>query len=302
MSVSSNALNPGDRIQRYIVKSVLGEGGFGIVYLAEHRWLGYEVVIKEYFPNKAVCRQNGEVLPLFSEEIEFYQNALHRFELECQTLLNLDHPNVVYVYDSFYANNTAYMVMHYEQGTTLDHYFSRFINQHQRGCYWDEIQEPMFCIMDALAFIHERSIFHRDVKPQNIFIRQPSQQPLLLDFGAVKLSSGRLSRYAPRTEGYAAPEQMGGDDYIGPWTDVHGIAATIVRLLSAHMLPYTEERPATDGPAEQDPMSQLIDVVAMNENVALAEVLWSALKPSVKSRIQTIPELQQRLRQVSRYR
>ncbi len=302
MSVSPNALKPGERIQRYVVKSVLGEGGFGIVYLAQHCWLGYEVVIKEYFPENAVCRKNGEVLPLLSEEMEFYQIALRRFEQECQTLLNLDHPNVVYVYDSFYANNTAYMVMHYEQGMTLDHYFFRFVDQHQRGCYWDEIEEPMFCIMDALAFIHERSIYHRDVKPQNIFIRQPSQQPLLLDFGAIKLTSDRISRYAPRTEGYAAPEQRGGNDYIGPWTDVHGIAATIVRMLSAQQLPYIEDRPMVDGPAEQDPMSQLIDVVAMNESVALAEVLWSALRPSVKSRIQTIPELQQRLRQVGRYR
>ena len=97
--VNIYALKPGDKIQRYVINGILGSGGFGIVYSAYHQWLNYEVVIKEFFPQGLVVRKDEMLLPISSENSGIYLESLEKFQQECEVLLGLDHPNVVYVYD-----------------------------------------------------------------------------------------------------------------------------------------------------------------------------------------------------------
>lgn len=226
-----NALRNGTELHWYTVDRVLGQGAFGITYLATDNNLHRPVAIKEYLPGQLAHReQDGSVLALTDELVDEYEAGLKRFIVEARTLAKFEHPGIVRVHNIFEANHTAYMVMQYEQGEGLDRLLKSrgTLNEH-------EILQILHPLLDALAVIHAQGFVHRDVKPANIFVRADGT-PVLLDFGSAREAMSGEARTITNfvSPGYAPIEQYAGkSDQQGPWSDIYGLGATIYRAMTA---------------------------------------------------------------------
>ena len=217
------------RLHWYELERVLGQGGFGITYLAHDHNLDLQVAIKEYLPiDVAQRRSDASVRPRTQTLEERYRWGLARFIEEARTLARFDHPNIVRVQSVFEANDSAYMVMRFEQGENLGTLLDR------RGTLGqDEVLRMLLPVLDGLERVHEAGFIHRDIKPENIHIRTDGS-PVLLDFGSARYALGRSqSMTVLVAPGYAPLEQYHGDsDTQGPWTDIYGLAATAYRAIA----------------------------------------------------------------------
>jgi serine/threonine protein kinase len=164
------------------IKRVLGQGGFGVTYEAEHLQLKTAVAVKEYFPTELATRdQTLTIRPRSSQHEEMFAWGRVRFLGEAQTLTKFRHPNIVRVLDVFEALNSAYMVLDFEEGERL----SDWLKALDRPATQDEIDAFLVPLLDALETVHAGNLIHRDIAPDNIIIR-PDGTPALLDFGAAR--------------------------------------------------------------------------------------------------------------------
>ncbi len=239
MSGDTRALPPGTVLLDYTIERTLGYGGFGITYLAACdrarcklasdglcRNSPCKVAIKEYFPREFAYRGQGDtVLPAAGEdEQETFVWGLDRFRDEATTLAQLDYPNVVEIKRFFSANGTAYLVMPFYDGQTLDQRVK------SGGPLPPDLVEAVFRkLVQALGQVHARRLLHRDIKPANVFITSQGE-PILIDFGAARTAIGEHSKTITSilTPGYGAYEQHSTQgSQQGPWTDIYGLAATM---------------------------------------------------------------------------
>ena len=225
-----NALVHGTNLLWYSIDTVLGQGAFGITYLAADNNLHRPVAIKEYLPGQLAHReQDGSVLALSDERVEEYEAGLKRFIFEARSLAKFEHPAIVRVHNIFEANRTAYMVMQYEQGEGLDRLLKN------RGTLTEhEILQILHPLLGGLDVIHGQGVVHRDIKPANIFVRSDGT-PVLLDFGSAREAIGGEARTITNfvSPGYAPIEQYAGkSDEQGPWSDIYGLGATIYRAMT----------------------------------------------------------------------
>lgn len=231
-----NALVPGYQLHWYRIKDILGQGGFGITYLAYDLNLAHEVAIKEYLPIELSSRneEDKSVHPVSDEHTERYHWGLERFIDEARTIGQFKHPNIVRVRNVFEANNTAYMVMDYELGESLQEILNR-----RKVLPEEDIKSVIFPIIDGTKLVHAAGYIHRDVKPANIFIRVDGD-PVLLDFGSARqsleekkqsLTSLFSKGYAP-IEQYHTTESEDEEQQQGPWTDIYSLGATMYRSLA----------------------------------------------------------------------
>ncbi|HSC64613.1 MAG TPA: protein kinase [Caldimonas sp.] len=224
-----DALPAGSRLHWYVLERVLGQGGFGITYLAHDTNLDRPVAIKEYLPAEiARRRSDASAWPHSDTLAKRYAWGLERFLLEARTLARFDHPNIVRVLSVFEANNTAYMVMRFEEGEDLATQLERRGTLPQR-----QLTDCLLPILDGLELVHAAGFIHRDIKPENIYVRRDGS-PVLLDFGSARQSFGSAKTLtilvAP---GYAPLEQYYGDASTqGPWTDIYGLGATCYRAIA----------------------------------------------------------------------
>ena len=222
-------LPPGYRLGDYHIEKQLSEGGFSIVYLA-HDEQDQPVAIKEYLPARLVQRSGEDPNPVVGAEHQaaFDQGMMSFFE-EGRMLANLDHPNVVRVLDFFRANHTAYLVMRYERGRTLQSHIQR----HPGELGESFIRNVFVRLLNGLREVHMHKLLHLDIKPANIYLRRDGH-PVLLDFGATRQGLGTSDfALAPvHTPGFAAPEQMGSGEAQGPWTDIYAVGATLYSCLA----------------------------------------------------------------------
>lgn len=234
------ALQPGYELHWYKIDRVLGQGAFGITYLARDVNLDREVAIKEYLPGQFSTRDNDmTVKPTTNQQKEDFDWGLKRFISEARTLTRFEHPNLVRVFNVFEKNNTAYMVMNYELGKSLQQ-----ILKTRKTLSEAEILKILFPLMSGLEMMHAKGFVHRDIKPGNIFIRGDGS-PVLLDFGSARqtrASAEREGNEEPKTlttlvsPGYAPIEQYGSkSDRQGPWTDIYGLGATVYRAITGVM-------------------------------------------------------------------
>ena len=225
-----NSLQPGYQLHWYVIKRILGQGGFGITYLAEDTNLDQEVAIKEYLPVElAVREQDDSIHPVSGEHGEQFSWGLDRFMSEARTLAQFKHPNIVRVLTVFPENNTAYMVMEYEHGKAMHE-----LLKEKKTLAEDELKSIYLPILDGLEKVHETGFIHRDIKPPNIFIRSDGT-PVLLDFGSARQSLGELTRTLTSmvSPGFAPFEQyISKSDKQGPWTDIYGLGATLYRSVT----------------------------------------------------------------------
>ncbi len=224
-----DALPALSRLHWYVVERVLGQGGFGITYLARDTNLDQTVAIKEYLPVDVATRMKDATIRSRSDDLrDRYRWGLERFIQEARTLARFDHPNIVRVQSVFEFNNTAYMVMRFEQGQTLSALLDR------RGTLPEqELLRIVLPILDGLELVHNAGFIHRDIKPDNVHINDDGD-PVLLDFGSARQALGTSHTLtiliAP---GYAPFEQYYSDSSSqGPWTDIYGLGATCYRAIS----------------------------------------------------------------------
>jgi serine/threonine protein kinase len=240
-------LSPGLVLQnRYEIRQVLGQGGFGITYLAWDRLLSLSVAIKEYLPRQFASRQpqQSEIMVFSGEAGSYYAYGLEKFLEEARALARFAHlPGIVAVRDYFAANRTAYMVMEYLDGQTLQAYLE------QRGgrLPWEEALRLLTPVFSTLAQIHATGLLHRDISPDNIYLTAGGQVKLL-DFGAARYFVGEHSRSLSviLKPGYAPEEQYRSKGRQGPWTDVYACAATLYRAITGQTPPDALDRLAED--------------------------------------------------------
>lgn len=224
-------LPPGTRLPRYRVDRRLSAGGFGVVYLA-HRDDGQAVALKEFLPSVLPCRVSPGATAIHLNdpaEARRFRDGLEVFFREADTLTRLRDARVIPVWDVFEANGTAYFVMPFEKGCTLQ----AAIRQGSSPLSDDALRQIFLEAALGVEALHRHNLYHLDLKPSNLWLR-PDGTVVVLDLGASRWQDeeGRASQIA-RTPGFAAPEQHGGRrvDLLGPPTDVYGLSATLYAAL-----------------------------------------------------------------------
>jgi len=225
---SGNALPSGTFLGEFELTGVLGEGGFGIVYIAQDHSLQRRVALKEYMPSALAARSGQSQVQVRSERHrETFEAGLKSFVNEARLLAQFDHPSLVKVYRFWEANGTAYMVMPLYEGITLKDKLKGMSGPPDEA--W--LMGMLAPLTEALAVIHGESCYHRDIAPDNVILLAGSERPLLLDFGAARRVISDMTQaltvilkpgYAP-VEQYAEVPEM----KQGAWTDVYALAATV---------------------------------------------------------------------------
>lgn len=250
-----NALQSGTVLQngKYRIESVLGQGGFGITYLATQTMLGCTVAIKEFFFRDCCERKQGDssVSVLTESKKTLVDKFKAKFLKEARLLLTINHHNIVRVMDAFEENDTAYYAMEYIEGTSL----SQLIDNKGRLTP-DETLAIVEPVADALAYLHARSINHLDIKPANIMIENGTGRVLLIDFGVSKQydpETGQSTTTTPVgvSHGYAPLEQYnnGGVNTFSPQSDIYALGATMLKMLTGTTPHNAVELSQQGGPA-----------------------------------------------------
>ncbi len=248
------ALPPGYRLNGYRLAGVLGVGGFGVTYLAEHAVLGHRVAIKEYLPNEFAMREGVTVHPKSEADRVDFDWGLKRFLDEARMLARFEHRNLVRVRDYFESNGTAYIVMDYEEGESLDRLLKR------RGRLSEaRLLRLLGPVVEGLSEVHAAGYLHRDIKPSNVYVRRSDESPVLLDFGAARQALGRKSKSltAVATAGYSPPEQYESEGDQGPWTDIYALSALCYRVIAGRVPTEAARRLNCLVKGQPDPLPEL---------------------------------------------
>jgi non-specific serine/threonine protein kinase len=177
-----NSLPIGTRLAEFEIRQVIGEGGFGIVYLAFDHSLQRTVAIKEYMPAALASRASDHTVSVRSRRhAEAFGAGLRSFINEARLLAQFDHPALVKVYRFWELHGTAYMAMRYYEGRT----FKSVVGDHPELVSEAWLKDLLKPVLGALEALYAANILHRDVSPENIMI-QPDGRPVLLDFGAAR--------------------------------------------------------------------------------------------------------------------
>jgi len=287
-SAHRNSLQPGHLVHWFKIERILGQGGFGITYLAIDTNLNRQVAIKEYLPVEIAVRDsNNSLYPISDNRSDQYSFGLSRFIEEAQTLAKFDHHNIVRVVTVFEANNTAYMVMRYEEGECLDN-----ILKARKTLNEKTLKNILFPILDGLEKVHAEGFIHRDIKPANIYIRMDGS-PVLLDFGAARQSLGEATKTLTSmvSSGYAPFEQyFSKSDQQGPWTDIYGLGATIYRGITSVMPMDAVDRSNTILQLSRDTFVYAAEIGQEKYSEAFLKAVDSALQFKYQDRPQSIAD------------
>ena len=248
---AGKALPTGAKIGEFEIIRVLGEGGFGIVYLAFDQTLHRHVAIKEYFPASYAVRRDAQTITALSpNHLDTYRAGMASFIEEARLLARFEHPALLKVLRYWEANGTAYMVMPHYQGRTL----RELLKMPDEFSTEIELRALMSPLLDAVAVMHDEQCFHRDISPENIIIR-PNGAPVLLDFGAARriLGDSTAALTVVLKQNYAPIEQYSDDGALaqGPWTDIYALAAVMYTAIMRKPPPSAVAR------VYQDPVKPL---------------------------------------------
>jgi len=226
---------------RYIIGRVLGQGGFGITYLALDTQLNAKVAIKEFMPGEIATRVGGTTVSVMMDtKSEEFAYGAERFQEEARTLAKfIGNPNIAAVTSYFDENDTSYFVMDYIEGIS----FKTYIANHGGKISVEETLNVMIPVLRALTAVHAEGFIHRDVTPDNIYITKDGIVKLL-DFGSARYSIGDKSKSLDviLKVGYAPKEQYIRRSRQGPFTDVYSCAACFYAAISGFLPPESLER------------------------------------------------------------
>ena len=269
---------------RYIVGRVLGQGGFGITYLAQDYQTKGLVAIKEYLPTEFAGRTTGTyAVQVYSgDRRENFEYGKEQFLAEAKTLAEfIGNDHIVRIYSYFEEYGTAYLAMEYIDGESLDKYMRRFGGR----LSVERANELLIPVMEALDWVHSKGIVHRDIAPDNIIVTKDGRAKLI-DFGAARYSTGEKSKSLDviLKHGFAPKEQYIRRGRQGPFTDVYAMAATYYYAITGKIPPDSIERIDED---ELIPPTTL--GVKMSEKAE--DALLKGLEVSASERYQRMGEL-----------
>ncbi len=277
----------------YRIEKVLGQGSFGITYLAVHVNLGKKVAIKEFFMRELNSRgDDGSITGMTDGSLS--HNYYVKFQKEAINLSQLDHPNIVRVTDSFSENGTFYYVMDFIEGQNL--------NDYVKSHHLDDAEAVSIIksVADALIYMHEeKHMLHLDLKPGNVMRRESDGHIFLIDFGLSKHFDGNgqpetSTTIGLGTEGYAPIEQgnRAKNGEFRPTIDVYSLGATFYKLLTGETPP-----PAAVLVSDEDLLTERLHKRGVSSE--LVNLIEEAMSPSVKKRIQTIKNFRNALDVIS---
>lgn len=277
------ALPAGTQVDEYVLEQILGAGGFSVVYLARTARSDQTVVIKEYMPTSLAVRgPDKSVMCRDDKNNDRFTIGRKLFFQEASTLTTLKHPNIVNVVNFFRANGTVYMVMEYEEGVNLQAY----IKKHKGNLSEPFIKAVFLPLLDGLKMIHSQGLLHLDIKPSNIHLRSGAN-PLLLDFGAVHeiMQTRQFQPNQVVTPGFSPIEQLDPGGYVGPWTDLYAMGATIRACIEGVAPPPSPQR------REKDTMKPAASAFKKRYTPALLEAIDWAMEVDPLLRPQSVDQL-----------
>lgn len=283
MHLSSGTILQGGR---YRIIEKIGQGGFGIVYSAYHEGLQCNVCIKEFFFSDLCERANNSsqitIISCSKEKIQLVDTLRRKFLKEAQRLAQFQNPHIIHVMDNFEENNTAYFVMEYIEGGTLEDLIL------QNGAMSEaKAKKIILPIIDALEAVHKKGLLHLDIKPANIMLRK-DQSAVLIDFGISKYMgmAGGHTTTAPigLSKGYAPLEQYGGTitDF-STATDTYSLCATLYKMVTGITPPEPLQIIASGLKSPSDLQPQL--------SVGINKAIVRGLSTKATDRPQTMSEL-----------
>lgn len=276
-----NALKTNAVLQngKYRIEGVLGQGGFGITYLATQVALNRKVTIKEFFMKELCNRdeQTSQVSVPSMGSVDTVARFRAKFVKEAQTIAALNNPHIIHIHDIFEENGTAYYVMDYLSGGSLSDLV-------QRNGVLAEATALGYIrqVADALSYIHARNINHLDIKPSNVLI-DGNGNAVVIDFGLSKRydETGSQTSTTPVgiSHGFAPLEQYqpGGVSTFSPATDIYSLGATLYKLLSGQTPPNATALLDAD-----------LDLSRLSASPTTKAAIVAAMQPKRKSRPQTI--------------
>ena len=282
------SLPVGYMLLEYRIERVLGIGGFGVSYLAHDTNLNAKVAIKEYLPNDLAVRneETAAVWPKSSSDSEDYRIGLDRFLLESRTLATFRHPNIVRVNRFFEANNTAYMVMDYEFGESLNAWMKKRQERGEPPPDEAAVLQMVVPLIQGLDKVHEAGFLHRDIKPANIYVRDSDGSLVLLDFGAARqtASAEKEGMTSIVTPGYAPFEQYHSHGRQGPWSDLYAMGGVLYWFVAGRKPVEAAAR------IQSDPQEPAVDIGKDKYSEAFLKAIDWALLPDDQKRPQSVAE------------
>ena len=273
----------------------MSDGGFGITYKAIDTQLNRMVAIKEFLPADTAVRVPGSSqVNAYESRATEYNYGLEQFLTEAKTLARFHHPNIIGVLDHLELNNTAYLIMTYEQGQTL----SQLLKQ-QGKLPEQELKAIVKAILIGLQHIHEQDYYHRDIKPGNIYLRKQGE-PVLIDFGAARQAIGARSRSLTNivSAGYAPSEQYGSNQSKqGAWTDLYAVGATMYKSISGKEPTDAPTRSSDIMEGDPDPLIPAQTIAKGHYTEELLQLIDWMLAPAIKNRPQNVSQVLAKLEQ-----
>ncbi|WP_198320831.1 serine/threonine protein kinase [Azohydromonas aeria] len=241
-----DVLPPGHRVAEFRIERVLGQGGFGIVYLAFDTRLERLVAVKEFMPKSLAQRlADGAVVPLSERHRATFELGLRSFIRESRALARFKHPALVEVYRFWEELGTAYMVMPFYEGRTLKQRLEGMAAPPAEA--W--LRRLALQVLEGLDVVHRQGWLHRDIAPDNILLL-PGDRPVLLDFGSARQDIGDATQALAGLlkPGYAPIEQYGDSAALkqGPWTDLYAFGALLYFAVCGKVPPASVERVKDD--------------------------------------------------------
>ncbi len=225
---------------RFTVEGVLGRGGFAITYLCRSGEYNKAFAVKEFLPNSLAVRESdGNVYPISAADQELYDRGIRDFVEEGRRLNQCRHPNIVQVEDHFREFGTAYLVMEYIEGVTLEDY----IKTHGK-INGKDLLRFLYPALDALITIHEADLLHRDLTPRNILLRKSLDNPVIIDFGAARNTSAIRTKTIANvySDGYSPPEQYNIGETQTPALDIYSFGCIALHCLLGEHPPSSINR------------------------------------------------------------
>ena len=286
-ATSKSHLPPGTVLQdRYLLGKVLGQGGFGITYIAWDLRLEKAVAVKEFFPTAFASRMTGQndVSCFNAESRQYFDSGLQKMMNESRLLARFtDQTNIVQVLDCIEENGTAYIIMELLRGETVQSVLTR-----ERKLSLERTMQIILPILQALETIHRTGLVHRDISPDNIFVCDDGKVKLL-DFGAARIATGQDHKTLSvmLKKGFAPIEQYSSHGKQGPFTDVYAVCATMYKMLTGVTPESSLDRMGQD---TMRPLSEFADVPD-----PVAKVVQRGMEVEASERIQIAGELYNRL-------
>jgi serine/threonine protein kinase len=283
MATHANCLPIGTVIADFEIIGLVGEGGFGIVYLARDTSLDRVVALKEFMPSAFAGRVDTiRVAVRASNHQATYEAGLRSFINEARMLAKFAHPALVEVFRFWEGNGTAYMAMRYYAGETLRQKLSRGDEAFDE----ESIAKIMAPIFDALEMLHREQVFHRDIAPDNIMLSDG--RPVLLDFGSARriIGDGTQALTTILKPGYAPIEQYVDDGTMkqGPWTDVYALGGVLYHLATGKAPLQAVSRLLSD------PLKSVNEVTDNRFSATFSSAVAKAMAVRVENRLQNIQE------------